>query len=134
MTEHTREQGDRDPDTGDTTAEDFALSYMAIVQQAWATLEQPSQDITTEQPTEEQPTDECRLSPAGLLLAGGKARYDTLEEYRQQLGAPISSLPGLGYWTFPDPLVPECTLLVRTMPRERCADCGHQLDHCECPC
>jgi hypothetical protein len=114
MTEHTREQGDRDPDTGDTTAADVAVRSMAIVPQAWATLDQTRTDITTAQPTEAH--DECRLSPAGLLLAGGNARYDTLEEYRQHVGAPTSSLPGLGYWTFHDPLVPECTLLVRTRP------------------
>jgi hypothetical protein len=81
----------------------------------------------------EQPTEECRLSPSGCLLAGSMARYDTLEAYVQQFGEPSSSLPGLGYWTFHDPLWPDLTLLVRTMPRERCEDCGHQLDHCECP-
>jgi hypothetical protein len=82
---------------------------------------------------EAQPTDECHLSPSGRLLTGSMARYDTMAEYLQQFGGPTSGLPGLGYWTFHDPLWPDLTLLVRTTPRERCEDCGHQLDHCACP-
>jgi hypothetical protein len=78
------------------------------------------------------PTDECQLSPSGRLLTGSMARYDTMAEYVQQFGGPTSGLPGLGYWTFHDPLWPDLTLLVRTRPRERCDDCGHPLDHCEC--
>jgi hypothetical protein len=82
----------------------------------------------------EEPTEECRLSPAGLLLAGSMARYDTLEAYLQHLGPPTSSLPGLGYWTFRDPLNwPGFGLLVRTRPRDRGECCAHQRDHGECP-
>jgi hypothetical protein len=86
----------------------------------------------------EAPTEECILSPSGRLLAGSVARYDTLEAYRQHFGPPTSSLPGLGYWTFPHPLGwPHFGLLVRTRPRDRCSvssvACAHQRDHGACP-
>jgi hypothetical protein len=84
------------------------------------------------EPTRHEPVQEIKLTREGALLAATKARYDTLEAYVQQFGEPSSSLPGLGYWTFQDPLWPDLTLLVRTMPRDRCDDCGHQWDHCEC--
>jgi hypothetical protein len=76
---------------------------------------------------------DVRLSPSGRLLAWSLARYDTLDEYLAQFGPPTSCLPGAGLWTFHDPIIPDMTLLVHTVHREICHQCGQLPDDCACP-
>jgi transposase len=65
--------------------------------------------------------------------AAGAPRYESLEEFIQQFGAPRSALPGQGLFSFADPVFPELSLLVLTQPQDCCVRCGLPLDDCSCP-
>lgn len=76
---------------------------------------------------------EVKMGRNGALLACGEARYDTLDEYVAQMGAPVSQLRGAGLWSFADPCMPEIVILVQTKQEEYCRKCDEPLDVCECP-
>jgi hypothetical protein len=79
-----------------------------------------------------KPIQEIRFSTSGVLLSTSEARYDTLQEYIAQFAAPLSSLPGSGLYSFADPLVPECRLLVECAPEPWCERCLQALAACGC--
>jgi hypothetical protein len=79
-----------------------------------------------------RPVLEVRLSSQGVLLAAGEPRYDTLDQYIEQFAAPLSSLRSIGWWTFADPMMPECRLLVQCAPEPLCDRCQQALDACAC--
>jgi hypothetical protein len=74
-----------------------------------------------------------RIATNGALLAASEARYDTLQEYIQQFAAPLSMLPGMGWWSFYDPLMPDGTLLLHCAREAWCDRCRQPLQACECP-
>jgi hypothetical protein len=80
-----------------------------------------------------RPVLEVKVGKHGALLCAGKARYDSLQEYVDMFAAPLSSLRGVGLWTFYDPLCPQCTLLLRCEPEPWCARCQRALEACRCP-
>jgi hypothetical protein len=80
-----------------------------------------------------QPICELKVSRNGALLMASKPRYNTFDEYVQQMAAPISSLPGAGWLSFADPLMPELMILVQGERVPWCSICDRSLDHCQCP-
>jgi hypothetical protein len=82
--------------------------------------------------TRYRPILEIKLSIQGALLAAGEPRYDTLDQYIAQFAAPLSSLQGIGWWTFADPIVPECRLLLQCAPELWCDRCQQALEACSC--
>jgi hypothetical protein len=79
------------------------------------------------------PVKEVKLGTNGALLAAGEPRYDSLDDYVCQFGAPLSQLRGSGLYSFYDPVMPEVTILVMTEKEEYCRRCGGPLDVCPCP-
>jgi hypothetical protein len=83
--------------------------------------------------TRHVPQTEIKMTLSGALLVAGEPRYSTLEEFILQFGAPRSSLPGAGMFSFSDPVFPELTLLVLTEPADCCTRCQLVLGECQCP-
>jgi hypothetical protein len=82
--------------------------------------------------TRHVPTQEVKMTLSGALLVAGAPRHETLEQFILQFGAPTSSLPGSGLWSFRDPIFPELTLLVLTKPQDCCVRCQLALQDCNC--
>jgi hypothetical protein len=80
------------------------------------------------------PTQEVKMTTSGALLVAGAPRYETIEEYVSQFGAPRSSLPSHGWFSFSDRVFPELVLVVVTQMQEVCTTCGQPLGQdCLCP-
>jgi hypothetical protein len=91
------------------------------------------QTRTTASPVHYRPTREIRLDrTTGALLSASAPRYDTLDEYVQQLASPVSQLRGAAVWSFYDPVAPQLTLLVECEPCAWCARCDRSLEACAC--
>ena len=80
-----------------------------------------------------RPVLEVKIASNGALLCATEARYDTLQQYIEQFAAPLSSLRGVGLWTFYDPIGPQCTLLLQCEPEPWCDRCLQALAVCACP-
>ena len=92
------------------------------------------QEKTALSPTRrDRPTQEIRMARNGALLSAAEARYDTLDEYVIQFGAPMSILRGAGLYTFADPLCPQRTILVQCVLEPCCDRCHQALAECGCP-
>jgi hypothetical protein len=80
------------------------------------------------------PAREVLIARNGALLTSMAARYDTLEEYIEQFAALLSSLktPGMGIYSFSDPVWQDRTLILHCLPEPCCDRCHNTLHHCAC--
>jgi hypothetical protein len=79
-----------------------------------------------------RPVQELRIAGNGVLLCATTARYASLDEFIYQFGAPLSCLPGAGWFMFADPICAELRLLVLAVPEPFCDHCHHSLVDCGC--